>query len=47
MTFDVDFKHFGQNIQSFKFLREKSDLPLTIEKSPLKIFLHIKFLFVN
>ena len=45
MTFDVDFKHFGQNIQSFKFLREKSDLPLTIEKSPLKnIFAHKIFI---
>ena len=45
MTFYVDFKHFGQNIQTFEFF-EKSDLPsllFAIEKSLLECFCTKKF----
>ena len=50
VTFDVDFKHFGQNIQTLKiFWKKVTFLPtyFTIEKSLLKIFLHRNVLFVN
>ena len=53
MTFDADFKYFGQHIQTFKFFQEKCDLPFkscyfTIEKSLLKIFCTSNFcLFTN
>ena len=50
MTFDVYNKHSEQNIQTFIFFREKvTSLPcyFTIGKSLSKIFLLIKFLFIN
>ena len=46
MTFDVEFNHFRQNIQTFKISPEKSDIPSMLFYY-FKIFLHIKFLFVN
>ena len=48
VTYDVDFKHLGQNIWSFKIFWEKSDLPSMLfyyRKIPVEnIFAHKSFI---
>ena len=40
MTYDIDLKQFGKNIQTFKSFRKNNDIPFLL-------FFHRKSLFKN